>query len=99
MPANASLEKSPQLEVTLFSSSFCGACTQTKHVLDEVLPLLGGRVGLSEINVASDPDAAESFEIIATPTVVLTDANGVELARASGVPSANQVLATLARHL
>jgi protein-disulfide isomerase len=49
--------------------------------------------------VASSPDDAERASIVATPTVVVRDESGTELARASGVPTADQVLTLLARHL
>ncbi|MDN4642092.1 thioredoxin domain-containing protein [Agreia sp. PsM10] len=87
------------LSVHLYSSSFCGACTQTRSVLDQVQPFVRDRVDFSESNVASSPDDAERASIIATPTVVVRDESGAELARASGVPTADQVLTLLARHL
>lgn len=87
------------LSVHLYSSSFCGACTQTRSVLDQVQPFVSDRVDFSESNVASSPDDAERANIVATPTVVVRDESGTELARASGVPTADQVLGLLARHL
>ena len=87
------------LVLTLYSSSFCGACAQTRLTLEDVTALLAGRVELREVNVAMDPDESERLEIAATPTTVLTGPDGNELARAAGVPSAPQVLALLARHL
>jgi thiol-disulfide isomerase/thioredoxin len=87
------------LSVHLYSSSFCGACTQTRSILEQVQPLVGERVEFSESNVASSPDDAERASIVATPTVVVRDESGTELARASGVPTADQVLTLLARHL
>ena len=87
------------LVLTLYSSSFCGACAQTRLTLEDATGLLGGRVQLREVNVALDPEESERREIMATPTTVLTDADGIELARAAGVPSAPQVLTLIARHL
>jgi thiol-disulfide isomerase/thioredoxin len=87
------------LSVHLYSSSFCGACTQTRRVLDQVQPFVRDRVEFGESNVASSPDDAERAGIVATPTVVVRDRFGTELARASGVPTADQVLGLLARHL
>ena len=85
--------------LTLYSSSFCGACARTRSTLGHATDLLGGRVVLREVNVAAAPEESERREITATPTTVLTTAGGDELARAAGVPSAPQVLALLARHL
>jgi thioredoxin-like negative regulator of GroEL len=86
------------LTVHLYSSSFCGACTRVRQVLSSVEALLGDRVAWSESNVASSPDQAERDGIVSTPTVVLRDGDR-ELARASGVPTADQVIGLLARHL
>lgn len=89
----------PAVTVTLYSASFCGACAQTRRVLQRTTRLVGDRVALREVDVAAGPDEAERFDIVVTPTTVLTDAAGVELARAAGVPSPDQVLTLLARHL
>lgn len=89
----------PELVVTLYSASFCGACARTRRVLDEATALLGDRVALREVNVALEPAESERLDIAATPTTVVTDPDGVELARAAGVPSAPQVLSLLAKHL
>ena len=89
----------PAVTVTLYSSSFCGACAQTRRVLEDTTGLLGGRVALREVNVAVDPEESERRDIVATPTTVLTAEDGTELARAAGVPSPDQVLSMLARHL
>jgi thioredoxin-like negative regulator of GroEL len=89
----------PAVTVTLYSSSFCGACAQTRRVLEDTTGLLGGRVALREVNVAVDPEESERRDIVATPTTVITAEDGTELARAAGVPSPDQVLTLLARHL
>jgi glutaredoxin len=94
----------PDLTVTLYSSSFCGACTSTRHTLDLVGSLLdsspmGSRVGLREVNVADRPRESEERGITSTPTVVMTTGDGVEVMRATGVPTSEQVLAAIARNL
>jgi thiol-disulfide isomerase/thioredoxin len=87
------------LVLTLYSSSFCGACARTRSVLEDVAGLVPDRAVLREVNVAVAPDESEQRAIVATPTTVLSRADGTELARASGVPTAPQVLTLLARHL
>jgi thioredoxin-like negative regulator of GroEL len=87
------------LVLTLYSSSFCGACAQTRRTLADAAGLLDDRVRLREVNVAVEPDESERLAIVATPTTVLSTADGTELARAAGVPTANQVLGLIARHL
>jgi len=87
------------LVLTLYSSSFCGACSRTRAVLEDAAGLLGGRVTVREVNVAVDPAESERRGIVATPTTLLTTEGGDELARAAGVPTAPQVLTLLAQHL
>ena len=87
------------LVMTLYSSSFCGACAQTRRTLEDATGLLGDRVVLREVNVAFDPEESERRQITATPTTVLSGSDGDELARAAGVPTADQVLTLVARHL
>ena len=87
------------LVLTLYSSSFCGACARTRTTLERTAALLGDRVRFREVNVASSPEESERRDVMATPTTVLDAPDGTELARAAGVPSADQVLALLARHL
>jgi thiol-disulfide isomerase/thioredoxin len=86
-------------EVTLFSSSFCGACTATRLTLERAQALLGDRIAWREINVADEPDLVESLDISATPTVLIRGAGGDEVMRASGVPTMDQVLTAIAAAL
>ncbi|WP_375387671.1 thioredoxin family protein [uncultured Amnibacterium sp.] len=88
-----------EVTVTLYSASFCGACARTRRVLEDVIGLVGDRVALREVNVATGPEEAERRGVVATPTTLLTDRAGAELARAAGIPSPDQVLALLDRHL
>ncbi|MCU1479664.1 MAG: thioredoxin [Subtercola sp.] len=83
------------MRVQLYSSSFCGACTSTRAVLDHAAALVNG-VSVSEVNVAVHPDAAERADITATPTVIIENDAGEQVFRAEGVPTINQVLTGLA---
>jgi len=87
------------LVLTLYSSSFCAACARTRTTLERTTALVGGRVALREVNVATEPEECERHDVAATPTTVLRTADGRELARAAGVPSPDQVLTLLAKHL
>ena len=84
------------LHFELYSTSFCGACRQTRMVLDRVLQLLPGST-LSEHDLAVDPQRAETLNIEHSPTTIIRDGQGVELSRATGVPSVPQVLLVAAR--
>ncbi|MFJ6652093.1 thioredoxin family protein [Microbacterium sp. NPDC091313] len=82
----------------LYSSSFCGACQQTRRVLDEVARLVPAAT-VVEHNVATEPALAEERDIDATPTVIVHDRQGREAFRARGVPTIDQVLTVAAKVL
>ncbi|HZU92240.1 MAG TPA: thioredoxin family protein [Microbacterium sp.] len=86
------------MELTLISSSFCGACARTRSVLADAARFLPGAT-VREIDVARDPDAAEALDIRFTPTVVIRDDAGTEVFRAEGVPTVPQVLTAAVKAL
>lgn len=86
------------MELTLVSSSFCGACARTRSVLADAARYLPDAT-LSEIDVARDPDAAEALDIGSTPTVIIRDDSGAEVFRAEGVPTVPQVLTAAVKAL
>ncbi|MCS5714129.1 thioredoxin [Herbiconiux sp. CPCC 205716] len=88
-----------ELSLTLYSSSFCGACASTREALERVGELLGDRIDWHEVNVATAPDESERAGILATPTVVIAGPDGVERMRAAGVPTTPQLLAAIAASL
>ncbi|MDN3495225.1 thioredoxin family protein [Planococcus sp. APC 4015] len=87
-----------EISFELYSTSFCGACRQTRAVLDRATRLLPA-VTVSEHDVAFEPALAESHDITATPTVIVRGADGTELSRASGVPTIDHILVAAARAL
>jgi len=89
----------PELEIVVYTSSFCGACTATLDRVRTAGELVGDRLAWREVNVAAHPEEAEARAIEATPTVVLVRPDGGEAMRAEGVPSLDQVLAAVAAHL
>jgi protein-disulfide isomerase len=75
----------------LFTSSFCGACAQTRAVLETATSVIPDS-RLTEHDVAFEPDLAETVDIVSTPTVIVRDGEGREVVRATGVPTMDQVL-------
>ncbi|GAA2933282.1 hypothetical protein GCM10010458_15670 [Microbacterium luteolum] len=86
------------MELTLVSSSFCGACSRTRSVLADAVRFLPDAT-ITEIDVAREPDAAEALEIRFTPTVIIRDDAGAEVFRAEGVPTVPQVLTAAVKAL
>jgi thiol-disulfide isomerase/thioredoxin len=93
----AALGVEPGTPATLvqFSSAFCAPCRATRRVLDEVTGLLDG-VRHVEVDAESHLDAVRTLGIWRTPTVLVVDAHGRVVQRASGVPAKAQVIAALA---
>jgi thiol-disulfide isomerase/thioredoxin len=86
------------MELTLVSSSFCGACARTRSVLADAVRFLPDAT-VTEIDVAREPDAAEALDIRFTPTVIIRDEHGAEVFRAEGVPTVPQVLTAAVKAL
>jgi thioredoxin-like negative regulator of GroEL len=77
-----------------FSSGFCAPCRATRRVLERVVATTDG-VAHVEVDVAHRADLATRFAITQTPTVVVLDADGAPVARATGVPSLAQARAAV----
>ncbi|MFC7430044.1 MULTISPECIES: thioredoxin [unclassified Agrococcus] len=90
--------QAPVAVLELFSTSFCGACRQTRAVLDRAATLLPGTV-VVEHDLAFEPELGESLSITRSPTTIVRSATGEELLRAAGVPSVPQVLVAAERAL
>lgn len=86
------------MELTLVTSAFCGACSRTRAVVADAVRYLPDATVI-EIDVASEPAAAEALDIRFTPTVIIRDASGAEVFRAEGVPTVPQVLTAAVKAL
>lgn len=79
-----------------FSSAFCAPCRATRRVLADVAGLVEG-VAHVEVDAEHHLDATRALGILRTPTTVVLDATGVEITRATGAPTRDQVLNALAQ--
>lgn len=84
------------MKVALYTSSFCDPCIHTRAVLAEAARLVPA-AEIDERDVAFATSEAEADGIRSTPTVIVRDAHDVEVFRAEGVPTLNQVLVALAK--
>ncbi len=84
------------MELRLYTSAFCEPCMQTRAVLAEVERLVPD-ARITERDVARYIDSAEADGIRFTPTVIVSNADGVEVFRAEGVPTLAQVLVAAAK--
>ncbi|WP_433302511.1 TlpA family protein disulfide reductase [Actinoplanes sp. CA-030573] len=78
-----------------FSSAFCAPCRAVRRVSSEVAELLPG-VRHVEVDAESHLDEVRELGIWRTPTLLVLDAEGRVVKRATGVPSKPQLIAALA---
>ncbi|MTE21974.1 thioredoxin [Streptomyces sp. TRM43335] len=77
-----------------FSSAFCQPCRATRRILAEVAGMVEGVVHV-EIDAEARLDLVRSLGIVRTPTVLVLDARGRIVRRASGQPRKADVIAAL----
>jgi thiol-disulfide isomerase/thioredoxin len=77
-----------------FSSAFCAPCRATRRILADVASVTEG-VAHIEIDAESRLDLVRSLNGLRTPTVLVTDASGRVVKRASGQPRKADVIAAL----
>ena len=77
-----------------FSSAFCAPCRAARRTLADAAALVPGVVHV-EVDAESHLELVRKVGILRTPTTLVLDPRGVEVARASGAPTRDQVLAQL----
>ena len=90
------LRATPGERATLlqFSSAFCAPCRATRRVLAQVAGLVPGVVHV-EVDAESALEVVRRLDVRSTPTTLVLDGAGREVLRATGQPSAAQVLRAL----
>jgi thiol-disulfide isomerase/thioredoxin len=77
-----------------FSTAFCQPCRATRRILDEVAAMVGGVVHV-EVDAEARLDLVRRLDVMRTPTVMVLDASGRVVRRASGQPRKPDVIAAL----
>jgi thiol-disulfide isomerase/thioredoxin len=93
--AGLGVEAGTPVTLLQFSSAFCAPCRATRRVCDEVAKMLDG-VRHVEVDAEAHLDAVRALNIWRTPTVLVIDAAGRVVQRASGQPSKAHVIAAVA---
>jgi thiol-disulfide isomerase/thioredoxin len=93
--AGLGVEAGTPVTLLQFSSAFCAPCRATRRVCDEVSEMLDG-VRHIEVDAEAHLDAVRALNIWRTPTVLVIDAAGRVVQRASGQPSKAHVIAAVA---
>ncbi|KUJ47553.1 Thioredoxin [Streptomyces sp. MBT84] len=77
-----------------FSSAFCAPCRATRRTLTEVAAMVPG-VTHVEIDAEQRLELVRALDILKTPTVLVLDADGRIVRRATGQPRKADVIAAL----
>jgi thiol-disulfide isomerase/thioredoxin len=77
-----------------FSSAFCQPCRATRRILNDVSRDVAG-VAHVEIDAESHLELVRRLDVRRTPTVLVLDADGMVVRRASGQPRRVDVIAAL----
>lgn len=77
-----------------FSSAFCAPCRATRRVLSDVAEVVPGVVHL-DIDAEQHLEVVRRLDILRTPTTLVLDGAGNEVARAAGAPRKEQVLSAI----
>lgn len=83
-----------QATLVQFTSAFCSPCRATRRILSEVAEMVPG-VKHVDLDVDEYLDLARELNVSRTPTVLVLDARGGIVRRASGQPRKADVIAAL----
>ncbi|WP_211352321.1 thioredoxin family protein [Nocardioides albertanoniae] len=87
-------ERGERATLVQFSSAFCAPCRATRRILGEVAEIVPGVVHI-EIDAEHHLDLVRRLDILRTPTTLVLDGAGAEVARATGAPRKEQVLSAI----
>ncbi|WP_407563515.1 thioredoxin family protein [Streptomyces sp. 184] len=77
-----------------FSSAFCRPCTATRRILADVAGMVAG-VTYVDVDAESHLGLVRRLKVERTPTVLVLDADGRVVRRATGLPRKADVIAAL----
>ena len=77
-----------------FSSAFCAPCRAARRVLGDVAASTPG-VAHIEVDAEHHLDVVRRLGILRTPTTLVLSGQGIEVTRAAGAPTKQQVLSAL----
>ncbi|WP_375000614.1 TlpA family protein disulfide reductase [Aeromicrobium sp. CTD01-1L150] len=89
-PADIGADLGDRVTLVQFSSAFCSPCRATRTLLTDVVAD-HPEVAHVEVDAESHLDLVRRLDVRRTPTVLVLDADGVVVGRASGLPRREQV--------
>ncbi|MFV2121315.1 TlpA family protein disulfide reductase [Streptomyces sp. Act-28] len=97
-PDDLGAEPGERATLVHFSTAFCQPCRATRRVLADVADMVDGVVHV-EIDAERNLPLVRALGVTATPTVIVLDATGRVVRRATGRPRRADVIAALGRAL
>lgn len=81
-----------------FSAEWCGPCKMMAPILQETAQQMGEQVKIIKVDVDKNPGAAQHFQIMGVPTLILFK-EGKILWRQSGVVQTPALVQTIKSHI
>jgi thioredoxin 1 len=78
------------MSIMYFSAAWCGPCKMFKPIVQKVSQDVGTYVNY--VDVDQNPDLVKKHSISSVPTIVITDSNGNQVFRQSGVIPTDQLI-------
>ncbi len=78
---------------------WCGPCRRFMPAFEQAAATMatdGGSVAFARVNVDDNPEVAARMAVKSIPTVILFNPEGVEVARTTGIPDADDLKALVA---
>ncbi|GEK20654.1 thioredoxin family protein [Cellulomonas xylanilytica] len=93
-PSDLGVPLGERATVVQFSSTFCAPCRSTRYVVERAVATRDG-VAYADLDIADHLALGERLAVDVTPTVLVLDARGDVVRRATGVPTLAQLRSAL----
>jgi len=80
-----------RLTILQFSTTFCSECRTAKAIVKDIVKD-SEDITYIEVDAESNLDLVRRVDIRSTPTTILLDSKGFEIARAKGAPKRDQLI-------
>lgn len=84
----------PQIELLDFYADWCGPCHHMEPIIEEIEKELGDAVTITKVNVDSEQDTAQEYNIMSMPTYIIKK-DGKVVDQLVGAQSKDTLLAKL----
>jgi thiol-disulfide isomerase/thioredoxin len=89
------IDLASRVTIVQFSSAFCSPCKATAQIISTLTKDMDD-VKFVQIKSEENLQLVEKFDIKSTPTVIFFNTHAIEVGRAVGIPTSQQVLASIA---